>query len=672
MKSTLSDIERLDVDKFQLPSKVQYQSGSSIQTAALGRELAGLKASGLELLFASAMKSQLLDRLASLPERPYSFGRLLICDPGSYEALLKFQRIIGRKQIVYEPPHSVSAVLRLDDLAELMDRTNKPLMTTKPGRAHPHYNYSLIREVLPFVKMADLVILHTSGFSQPRLEVLQALAHYARSTMSLDLRPIQEHSGYLHPMHHNMSFLVANNQDSQTDQIKPSLALVSSLAQRLGQLSERLSLRLQTITYRAGDPNGFTKIFTQIVASTWKPLAADQPNRSARVLVVDRLHDLQGFLYHSQLYGPFVEQEMEQSAGDRPTLDLIDELDHRLQLQGLTDVLGSIIARTVDLSTTPTTITSRAIHRHMDNVRTIYQHLNDGYLLILRLESSLLETMNQLRPLSGPLGQQQQDQLADRLIRIMAAFRQLTKIAGKSIRPADLVRVACIWLDVVNVFVYIHSRAANNEPMGVLTGACKILIGLKSSSLFGKDFRSALIDKNLRLERADKEGQTSEPSAASEPSARGVDTDNNSEWSIQNVDSLMSVLEAFDAASVASCGQRATMTIQETIKSFMGNQLDWRAYPTVSLSTSSVKSHSSRSPLVDTDRLQSTSTGAQVLVVFLGSITYDEVSRIKLLESTRRRRNQTARAKGTVAASPADILLLACALRRPEHFLRSL
>lgn len=671
LKISLADIDRIDVRQLDLASKVQYTCGQ-LPTDLFVREsmianyfdlstILKRKYLTTDILFASLMKSVILTRLTKIPQRQYASAKLMICDRDSYAAIMKLQRILDQakdnklKNFIYHHPFNITAVFLLQEVIDMLDRAKKPIVFLKEnpatGKQVCLYNYSNIKETFPFLKMSDLIIvlmeaqdLKLGAFNlkgKREDQILQYLSYFARSTHLIDLQSINKQIGQQHLIYNNVTIFWPNKltpnenkKESPNIHLKPPLGHLSFLAYRLVQMAKELRLNLCSISYRAGDPNNFTKIFSKIIASEAKLKQQNISNEifvPTKVIVLDRYFDIQSPLYHTDRYGAFIEQEIQAEHLNEPTikmrLDLVDELDKMLQLEKLINVLGTILKYTVGLK--PNEVSSgmsksQSIRRHMDIVKIVYKSLNEGYLLILRLESSLKEIFSELKSLSAPLSLNQQDQLAERLIRIWAAFKQLTILSGKSIKVFDIIRVACILVDVINIFVYIHSKG------GQLTKASRMVADMKTTLMSGKEFKSA-IRSRLRLSDSGE---------------------NDGDELRQSVESL-SKLEMFDRISVATCGQRATLSLEEIIEKFVYNQLDQESYPSISLCSSSSLAADCR-PTSDT----------VVLLVFLGSMSADELSRVKIVESTLK-----GRKNGDAGSLSGDIILLTCGVCMQEDLL---
>lgn len=739
VKVTLDDIKRIDVDKLDLEKRVQYPAAQIHQemlnqietslpylTDSADDGTRGRRRLTTNSLFISLMQSLLLSRLVQLPERDFASARLMICDRESHEAIMKLQRIASLKSddrretnrsFIYKRPFNLTAILLLQDIVDQFDRVRRPIVKLRrnaSGQLVGTYDYSIIKQIFPYLKMTDLIIvLNDISDLRARVfdpngdratQILQFLIHFARTSHLVEMQSITRQIGRQHKLYDNVAILwpqptaaiATNTSNFVMDNIhlRPPRAHLSFLAHRLIVMSQRLNLSLQSISYRSGDPSGLARVFSQIVASDLRPITNsnqwDTGLVPARVLVLDRFFDLQGLVSHSNRYGAFVEQEVQQWYGVESVATVgsrsdfaFDELDERLQAEELTGVLGAILRSTVSLrpqvkptttgslkpfdgaqlspSSSATMSASQSIRRHLDRVRLIYRRLNEGYLLMLNLEASLESIMNQLRTLEAPLERSEQEQLVARLRRIEEAFKQLVRLSGQSIKPLDLIRVACILIDVINVFIYIHSRAVAGQQAPSGSGACSTALNvMRTSLLSGKELQSLLGSRGK--------------SSGVNNSAKGL----NSDGSQKSICKLLSKLSAFDTLSRACVSQRATLKLEQIIEKFHYNQLDGESYPSLSLSAASELAAGRQTKVI--------------VLVILGSLSCDELSRLKVLESELRQVQQlqvasptsgsTGPASGRVGSSAArsqaqqsrgvDILLLASGLTRPEDFFESL
>lgn len=646
MRISLTDVEKIDIEKLELSSKVTYPSHlnsslpdtNKIKVLDLNPLKTSTKHLSSDALFSNLLDSLVLSKLIQVPKCPYPSAKLVICDRFSYDMLMKLRRVasltsatIGAKNFIYKPPYEITAIFLLSDIVDLFEREREPIVVMRRanGKELTSYNYSILRQKFPYLKLSDLILLLQEkgsfelGNFDPKASrehlLLQFFNHFARTTSLIELNPFIKLIGRPHLIYNNVLILqpevstVEIGCHSKQAFSKLPLQHVSYMAERLVQVSDKLRIDLKSISYRMGDPFGHTRVFSQLVASNLatKQGSSKQPNdySSARVLVLDRYFDIQGPLLHSDSYGAFMEQEKQvKMFGERVTklrMETMDTLDERLQMDKLTDVLGTILKYSLNLKSsapkgpgrrgvsewTKTTddflssvmSTSQSIRRHLDLVKIIYKCLNEGYLLVLRLESNIENVGAQLRVLTEPMSATQQLQVAERLQRIVSALKQLIKISGKSIRSLDILRIAATLIDVINMFLFIHNRKD-----GPSTPASKIVNDIRLSILSDQELKKAQLDS--------------------------VSSDE-----LESSGDLLSKLEVYDRLSRETCGHRSTLSLEEIVEKFYSQELDSESYCTNNLSNRQ-----------DDDKV--------AILVIIGVVTPNELSRIKALEISLRKK----------------------------------
>lgn len=663
IRVSLPDIEPIDVAKLNLPEKLNLPYGPplTLDRIAVNRyqnpldktlAIDGQKYPTTNSLFLKLMNQFIFSKLVKLPERQYPWAKLLICDHHSYELILKHARITSLasnslRNFLHREPFLITAIFELDNIVTLFDRSSEPLVIIRrdprTGKSFVSYNYDPVKKVFPYLKMSDLVVVIEDKdlLSAKLVQLMHFLAHFARSFQLIQLGGLNKIMGWPHPIYNNV-LIVRPKTPTWTDYYSQiPLTFVSFMATQLASIAEKLKLRLETVTYRAGDLHQQTKVYAHFLSSIVDKKIHDLlDTRIARVLVLDRFYDLRGTLLHADRFEAFLAQERSQvkllSAGshlERPTLGSVDEqLNYRLHLVRLTEVLGVILNYAMHLK--PTELgaankrlgkqvvrldkslmprpaqysaaisTSQSIRRNLDIVKILYKSLNEGYLILLKLESSLESISTELRQSENPLDESRQMAIAERLQRLVSACRQLMKVSTKTIDSTDITRLSCLIADTINLF------CALNRSQKIVD----LVIGAKSSIMKKKDLK---LDDDSKFDSAGK------------------------------IFSDLSVkYNAFDSLSASSCGQRSALSIDEILERMLDERLDEKTFPTCKL--------------VENPKF-SRDTKMTIVLVFLGALTAGELSRIKLIEMQLKKQYQLC-----------DILVLSSALAAPDDFLAAL
>lgn len=680
LRISLSDIERINVEDLQLANKIRYPYGISSNAILdemfratniyeLNRLIPREKQMTTDGLFASLMISSVMSKLTETRHHNYPYAKLIICDRISYDLLLKFQRVLfvsGKSELrntLYRTPFDITAIFLLDDLIDSLDRENEPVYFMKYDatlkRYCATYNYHIVRRTIPFLKVSDLtIILHNKknlelgNFdmnSSHEHQVLQLFGHYARTSQLLELKSITRLIGIPHSLYNNVleiqPFSVSDSSESEEHKrlgfSKPSLSYLSSMAEALIQLAHRLSMDLVSISYRTNDAHNQTKMFTEFVSMSLSSSQASKVVRdiAAKVLVIDRFHNLRGALLHADRYGAFLEQEKQsETIGERSLqvrIGTVDELDEKLQLDQLTEVLSSVLKHSISLKpngsfssgqqkpVSPmghqpalTMSSSQSICRHLDWVKSIYKRLGEGYLLIVRLESNLESIAQEIGSSKEPLTAEDQTMLVDRIQRAVSAFRQLIKVSSKSIGVSDMVRVACILSDVINLFI--HQVKVGNQSSA--NQVVKLLGEIKSTCL-----RSKKLKKLLKPILDASEGE-------SESSSK-----------------IITSLDLFDETSCSNCQYTSVLPLEKVVEKFCLSELGEN------------DSYSTTSLVQDLNQRNLLRVKEIIILAFLGSLSPYELSRLKSLEKSLKKKQQ-----------PSNIIVLACDFLKPEEFLMSL
>lgn len=652
-----------------------------------------------DLLFVSSISDLLLQKLSinnannanDINTNQSLFGpRILICDSLSYSLLLKLRRLFSNSKLqpeqfrlfnidsnfLYKKPFNFAAILTLPDVVDLFEKQQKPLLYRRQMRGKGDgydFNYSLVKAAFPYLKMSHLTLLISEktpiDFSHVNINgnreylTLQMLNYFARSNRVITLKDLCRSLGLPHQIHDNFLAIILNDEINMTSQ-KPlnklNLAHLVAMAEQLISLCDRLKLHLISITYRQNEIYGQTRAFSQFIGNRANNLPKNHI-QSARVLILDRFHGLRSALAHADRYGAFLEQEpLYKSLGgdiEKLRVNSQDKLDEILQLIPLTELLSSIIEYTIDLKSTQTSKTnlnqsqkpkaklafgsSSAILRHLEIVKIICNVLNEGYLLLLKLESTLLDISNELASYSRNAFDKSRDQalrqLGEKISRIGDSYKQLIATSGKSIKVSDLLRTGFILMDVINSYLFLaNNNSSNNQQQSGKNNDhnntniwLEAIIELKRSLTSGK-----------RLKEAFK-----------------IKIDADQETALKSSD-LGSIFADFDSiTSKLITLQQLTLDYEQTVANFQTGKLDSNKdqpdYTTINLS----------------DRKQSTSD--VLIIVFLGPITANELSQLKQLECKLKKQKQTG-ASSFSTGIVGDLLVLTSGLVKPEDLVATL
>jgi len=658
---SLADIPRFNVVDLHLDSKVELPlSRMKTETYELTSKLnkrfdsirlePGKRRVSTDVLLANLIEPRILSKLRQIPERHYPSARVIVSDDRSYDMLLKFNRIISRqdgtggRNFLHKPPFNITAIFLISEIVDIFNRERAKIILyqyddgTKKSVAS--YDYNTIRKIFPYIRMSDLIVLMQNrkdleqGNFDPRAtnsdQILGILSHFAHTTCLIELSPINQRVGLCHPTFDNV--LTFPTSDATANLTKLPITYLAQICDRFLSASAELNLALTSISYRSADPHSLTSAVAQIISTSMtsrrKSDLKYEIRNSARVLVLDRFYDLQGFLLHADRYGSFLEQERQVEFAEnqvpRQKLDTVGELDEKLQLEHVTQVLSRILEHATSLRGTDsngikgyrlknmnkiyqssTLRATESIRRHLDLVKILYKCLNEGYLSVLHLEMSLQDVADQLRNFKQLPSAEQQAAIVDRLERISSAYKQLIKIAGQSIKATDLIRVACIIVDVINIFLYLfHGNAPSSETF-------KRLNIIKAYVLLDNEFKKSL---RSRFE-----------SGSGEEAKR-----------------LIGKVSSFEKLSKDTCSHRSSLGLEQIVEKFCCRQLDLDFYPTLSLSNGQ--------------------PDAEVLVLlFLGSLTPSEISRLKVLEISLRKEQVLN-----------HIVIINCGIFNPEEILAAL
>lgn len=686
LRLSLADVEQINVENFQLATKIRYPFGLSSNAilddifkvkgvSDLDKMIPIERQMTTDGLIASLLIPLLASKLTKTQHYYYPYSKLVICDRISYDLLLKFQRVLfvsstsKPRNIFYKAPFDVTAIFLLDDLIDLIDRHGEQVYffkyDAKLKRNVANYNYSIIRKTIPFLKVSDLIIilhnkknLELGNFdmkSNREHQILQLFNHFARTSELIELKSLTKLIGRPHLIFNNILDIqpFSETGESKLGFLKPNLSYLSSMAETLVQLASKLSLDLISISYRTNDVYNQTKMFTEFVSTAFSSQSQISPKFSkisARVLVVDRFHDLRSPLIHADKYGAFLDQERHsRTLGERPLksrIETVDELDELLQLDSLTEVLSSILKFSVNLkpkdsfnsggqpkpkspmlnSNQPllAMTTSQSICRHLDRVKAIYKCLSEGYLFIVRIESNLENIASEIRDSKNQsLSIEEQTLLVDRVQRALAALKQLIKISGKSIGVSDMIRIACILNDVINLLL---SQIKVGKLSSESSKLIKTLNEIKSSSLRSKEFKKLL--KPM--------------------------LDNNDEVIESSERSLIKSLDSYDKLSCENYHSiTPPLSLEQVVEKFFHSSEigDDTSYSTVYLTRDNLTGQTTEN------------RGRELIILaFLGSMSHNELSRLKTLERSLKRRQPQQK----------DLITLVCDILKPEDFLKSL
>lgn len=673
----------IDPEKFDWTNFAHYLPGSTLNSTLsnklpdyLEKCVERKDITSLNDLLTALLIPLLLEKLRSVPERHFASARLLVCDDTALVLLNKIRHHLTKhsntshacvRDLLYRSPFKVTAILSLQELVDLFDRTTEPIVIVKQqlGRQLANFNYTLIKKLLPYLKVVDLFVclsdpkgldLKSFSLSGPRHhQILQYLANFARTSHLIDIEQVCKQTGLLKSTYDNVAIvrLSGSTNDIYLSPNLPALALIAELVVRM---ANHLKLTLSTIAFRAGDPNGLARVCCNMISSVWKTSNTSQSMSSqdkTRVLIIDRAFDLQSLLYHADAYGPFVEQESATSIinSTNSWADEFDTLAEKLRDVKLTDVLGTALKLSTEVHKSdhvtpqvmsrslrderaiqllsPATATGSLLKQHLTFIKSLYQTLNEGYLIVLRLESSLEELTDQLRTATRPLSPQGQSKVVAKIERVVAALVELTKISGKSIGSLDIARIACIILDIINTFLLIHPEVSKEHARMLKSLRSVLLLEERGHS----GLRSSLKSKLAVINQEDESMSS-------------------------KLRELSRQLNAFNRLSEDFSGSKSTLKLEQIIEGFISQTLDTESFPTAELNTQ-IQSK-------QTGPTSSTSFGVRigVIVVFLGALTPRELAKIKAFEW------RSVRTKSPGACG--RILVLMSGLCRPENFLNKM
>lgn len=661
IRITLPDVRPIDVEDMKLDTKVRYSLDPIISDRKADDLEASKKALGLtrlilshkylptDSLFLSIMDDNVLSRLVRNPEYLSPSVRLLICDSQCYNLFAKLNRIVFRSGLLagchsnflHKSPFDIAAVLVLSDVVAIFESQDSPWLfkrlDQKTGRTIYSFNYSLVRQTFPYLKMSDLFVfvgemkqLDLSKFDPAASRedlTIKLLNQFAHSCTLIDLSSMSKLLVQVHPIYNNV---VIMDQPSSAPDRSPrylydrlSGAHLISMAEQIVTLAEASKLRMTSICYRAADPFGQTKALSQLISTNLesRTLTPEKGLYGARVLVIDRFHNIANALSHADRFGPYQEQEKPVGRdGSRLKTGTTDQLGELIQLVPLTQVLSTIIK--YSLRTKPqessmrplnedqsrfggrvnmAMLSQQSIGRHLDAVQSIYESLNDGYLLVLRLESTIKETIREVK--LQPDSAKTQEMIALRVQRIFEALNQLMESNSKSIRALDLVRVACILLNCIDKSLTNYAKTAHAEAISILSDIRKQLL----SSEFKRHLKSICSDSDI--------------------------------WKPEE---LLKAMSSFNSLLMNLGAEKANEQTEEIIADFVSQKLDSMAYPNLRLSK------------LDND-------GEVLIVVFLGSITPQELGLLKSAGEELGNRREFR-----------DMFIVAAGLAKPDDFMRAL
>lgn len=594
-----------------------------------------------DLLFLSTINELVLSQLTE--DRVHenrSGSRVIICDRQSYNLLLKFRRLLSDKSLfpneeshsnlLFKHPFNYNAIILISEVIEFFQRQQKSLLqrhyNNETKQNSYNFNYSLIRNAFPYLKMSDLVMMVMDGRSlnmgapidingSREYLTLQMLNHFARSNELLEMKRIHKDLGIPHityndvliirPPDESWTYHNAGMNKNKSVEIPESTRLnplkklnlghMVFLAEQLIRLADKLKLNLTSITHKSVDMYGQTRAFCQFVANKISNLPKNHI-QGCRILVLDRLHSLRSALAHADRYGAFLEQESvcKRLGADVNTMLVVslDNLDDKLQLVKLSQVLNSIIEYTVSLKPVkidgaePSALFSKSIstsnlsiQRHLSLLKTVCTAINEGYLLLVRLESNLMSLCNELALLSisnKPLDDSLL-KIGERLVRQVESFKLLCNKCGQSIGATDILRVVLILMDVINSFQFtINEKKIERNPWShQLTYVCETL------------FSEKIVKETLQARaKADHSGY--------------------GQRLVSNLDKILNRLLGY---------QRLSLDLEQTLVAFEADQLDYETqYNSLKLS---------RKDVVPGDAL---------ILLMLGPLTAQELSQLKDLD----------------------------------------
>lgn len=588
IRITVPDVAPISIDKKFIDPNIKYIPDSLVKFNGSKSVFDIKEASfvhenlGTDFLFLETMNKNVISRLIS---NKGSSSRFLICDSTCYDLFVKYTRILRRCQrtdtndslLLYKSPFDFLSILKLSEVVDLFGRQQKPFLFKRfvASSSKPvfMFNYWLVRAAFPYLKMSDLIVmlwdvkdLDLNGIdesSSKEILTLRLLNHFARTISFIEVGSLNKLLDQTHPMYDNV-IILKNDRESNSIQINPFARypdiLLLNLASQVANFIERLKVKLCSISYRSEDPYEQTRALAQLLEANFssRTVKTDVPNaRTAKVLIIDRFFNLSSPFLHADRYGPFCEQEkLVDRVNDgisRPIILTLDDLDERLHLVLLTQTLSSIIEYTINMKPSQSDAKQanipkinkvlssyQSINRHLDIVRSIYKCLYDGYLLMNRLETSLISLQTESL---------QEGASVERLQRISVAINSLIENSGNSLRANDIARLLCILVDVLNKFLAKFKKNQDSKSQ-------QAVIDIKRQILYESSIKS-----KLKLNYSSGEND-------------------------MKLEDLIKAIHKFDSSiSLPNCYINSD-SIQEVLKNFNENKLNAESYKSLDIDKS--------------------------------------------------------------------------------------
>jgi hypothetical protein len=230
--------------------------------------------------------------------------------------------------------------------------------------------------------------------------------------------------------------------------------------------------------------------------------------------------------------------------------------------------------------------------------------------------------------------QRQMNDITERIKRVGIVLEQLSTLTSKSLTPIDTFRVALMLVDTINEILFISPV---DSPHG------DQLVQIKTILINRKEFTREL---ELTEDQRDVGGWRCEKGTS------------GSKRTIKLADKM----DRFDAISWWNCGRRATRSLESIIELFYQRRLDPKLFPTLKRSSTA-------------NGLVKNVSRNKIIVLVLGSVSHDELTRMKHTESVllKRRTQSKFRGKSPVPECiSGDVVVMSGDVIRPDEFVRSL
>lgn len=449
----------------------------------------------------------LLESILKIQPSQYPTARLVICDENSFKLLARFRKLsLGSKHVsLYSYPACVSAILPAKDIIDLFKREQTPLfqlkdknfgsiLTQKKTFETVKVDYRIIKKLFPYLKHTDLLLLNFRIANQQTNPVnsslnsrmMQCLASFARSVKWINLGDSTVNFTWIpHPIYNNvMYFDLSENNDYLDTLISGSSPIqLSAFANRVYSFIEKCNLISEDIYYSKNDLFDQTKLVASIIYEKAKTnVKARQTNVNQvtnsknRLIVLSRYYDVRIPLAHSDYYGPFIEQEVDNINQTENRFSNNNELDSALQFCKLEEVLPTIIRYSLLISDQKNQVTNeskkqsfvlsmvaaQSVQKHLVQSRLLYECLSQGYQIFINIEKSLMNLASKILNLNIN-SKSRIDDLIIRFNRCALVCKKISDINLRFIKPIDVVRLICILRDVASILSNICDRGQQSS-----------------------------------------------------------------------------------------------------------------------------------------------------------------------------------------------------------------